>query len=185
MKTKFYTRLFVIFMLTSMMVSSGLILNQKIQCVNTATMRYARVVITKVTVVTDLPNGDYTLKVGIEWKRIFGSYRSVFTTSDSQYEDYGVEWYTHSETIEGGPYSAGETYDNDVNTHYVYTVDLDEAGYEYYVEFKLQKWLTIETEAFYLGSTDNDYNTLYETCNVWYSKFGAYLKFEYKFQLST
>lgn len=141
------------------------------------TMKSAKLVITTVTVVTDLPDGAYTLKIGLKWKRILGSY-----WSDSQYEDTGMEWVTYPNTIWGGPDSAGTTYTTDKSTAWCYTVELDESGYEYYVSFKLQKVLS-ETKSFWLGSSDNDYDVYYETCNVWYGKFGAYLKFEYKFVL--
>jgi len=172
----------VLFVVSSFLLSTGLMLSQYSKSDYSTTMKSAKLVITTVTVVTDLPDGAYTLKIGLKWKRILGSYWSDFQTSDSQYEDTGMEWVTYPNTIWGGPDSAGTTYTTDKSTAWCYTVELDESGYEYYVSFKLQKVLS-ETKSFWLGSSDNDYDVYYETCNVWYGKFGAYLKFEYKFVL--
>lgn len=172
--------LFVLCVLTSLVIGTGLLTIQT-NSDYTVTMKSAKIRITTVQVITDLPNGDYTLKVGVRGKRVLGSYWGVFQTSDSNYKNTGMKWYIHPQTIEGGNNSAGTYYYTDLNTDWCYTVELDESGFEYYVSFKLKKGWISQTNSFYLGSSDNEYDTSYWTDNVWYGKYGAYLRFQYMF----
>ncbi len=175
--------IFIFSVFLTMILGIGL-LTLKTHSNNNVTMNSAMIRITSVNVVTDLSDGDYTLQVGVKSKRILGSNRGVFQFSDNNYKSTAQKWYTYPETIEGGNTSAGIYYNTDLNTDWCYTVELTESGFEYYVSFKLKKGWGSETHSFYLGGTDNSYDTNYWTCNVWFGKYGAHIRFQYQFILN-